>query len=159
MNDEYHGHITLEDGSHVLLTAEMAKVLWEAAERSSADRAALMPTSRDAMRMISKAHQRMNDLGWWKGGDLRVKRGDECAVREDTSTGIWSGWIDADGEYVHYCDSVSAPRKVWLKPLADLTDDEREQMAECDASEWAWRDRMIQSFVETDQYDTEEPLE
>lgn len=156
MSDEYHGHATLEDGSHVPLTEEMAKELWEAAERGAADRAALMPTSRDAMRVISDAHQRMQALGWWKGGGLRVKRGDKCAVREDQSTGIWSGRLDEDGEYVHYCDSVSAPRKVWLKPLSDLTDDERVQMAECDASERAWHDRMIQSFVEMDHDDSEE---
>ena len=150
MTEKYYGHATLEDGSHVPLTAEDAKALWEAAERSADDRAALMPTSDAAMRVISDAHQRMNDLGWWKGGGLRVRRGDECAVREDTSTGIWSGWLDQDGEYVHYCDSVSAPRKVWLKPITDLTEDERERMAECDASERKWRDRMIQSFVDMD---------
>lgn len=151
MTEKYHGHATLEDGSHVPLTAELAKALWEAAERSAADRAALMPTSRDAMRVISDAHQRMNALGWWKGGGLRVKSGDECAVREDTSTGIWSGWIDADGEFVHYCGYVSAPRKVWLKPIADLTEDERSQMTECDERERRWLEDEIERWSIEDQ--------
>lgn len=149
---DYHGHMTMKDGSHKALTADEAEAIWQAAERSAEERARLMPTSDDAMRVILDAQQRMKSLGWRKGlGLIGVKRGDECAVREDGSTGIWSGWVDQDGKYVYYCDGVSDPRKVWLKPLADLTEDERSKMAECDKDEREWHDRMIQSFIAQDE--------
>jgi hypothetical protein len=145
---EYKGHVTMTDGSHMALSEEEAKALWEMSERSAEDRARLMPTSDDAMQAILDAHQRMKALGWRKGiGIIGVKRGDECAVREDGSTGIWSGWVDEDGKYAHYCDCVSRPSKVWLKPLAELTEDERTKMAECDKSDREFNDRMVQSLI------------
>jgi hypothetical protein len=154
---EYHGHMTMSDGSHKALTADEAEALWRAIERDAEDRARLMPTSDDAMRAILDAQQRMKALGWRKGlGIVGVKRGDECAVREDGSTGIWSGWVDQDGKYVNYCDCVSDPRKVWLKPLTDLTDDERAKMAECDKDDREFHNRMIQSLIAADDIESGE---
>lgn len=154
---DYHGHATLKDGSHVALSAEDAQALWDAAERSAEDRARLMPTSDDAMRVILDAQQRMKSLGWRMGlGIIGVKRGDECAVRKNGSTGIWSGWVDQDGKYVYYCDCVADPRRVWLKPLAELTDDELAKMAECDRDERDFNDRMIRSLIQQDQCDKKE---
>lgn len=158
---EYHGHMTMKDGSHEPMTKEMAQALWDASERSAEYRARLMPTSDDAMRVILDAQQRMRALGWRKGlGFLSgVKRGEECAVREDGSTGIWSGWIDQDGTYVNYCDCVTDPRKVWLKPLSDLSEDERAKMAECDKDDREFHDRMIRSLIAADEIESNEPDE
>lgn len=131
----YHGHKTLIDGTHVPLTSEEADALWKYVEEAKAKRATDMPTAEDALRTMLDAKQRMQDLGWWLGGGLRVKPGDQCAVAEFGSTGIWSGRLDDQRKYVTYADSVADPRKVWLKPLADLTDDERKHMEACDRRE------------------------
>lgn len=147
---DYHGHMTMKDGSHEPLTKEMAQELWDAFERDAEERARLMPTSDDAMRVILDAQQRMKALGRRKGlGIIGVRCGDKCAVREDGSTGIWSGWVDANGKYVNYCDGVSDPRKVWLKPIEDLTEDECVKMAECDEDDRAYHERTIQSLMST----------
>lgn len=132
---EYHGHKTLIDGTHLPLTEDEADAIWKAVEAAKVKRAQEMPTAQDVLRVLIAAQQRMQELGWWLGGGLRVKRGDECAVAETGSTGIWRGHIDADGKYVHYCDCVSDPRKCWLKPLADLSDEERAHMETCDQQE------------------------
>lgn len=154
MTGEYHGHMTMADGSHVPLSEVDAKALMGAVRLADEDRAQRMPTSDDAMSAFLDAEQRMKALGWRKGLGIftGVKRGEECAIREQGSTGIWSGWIDEDGKYAHYCDCVSSPRKLWLKPLADLTEDERTKMAECDQSDREYHDRMIQSLIDQDEY-------
>jgi len=130
---EYYGHKTMIDGSHEPLTKDEADSLWKYVEERKAQRAASMPTAEAALSQFIEAKQRLQELGWWQGGGLRVKRGDECAVAEFGSSGIFRGWVDEEGKYVHYADCVSDPRKCWLKPLADLTDDERKHMDECEA--------------------------
>lgn len=132
---EYQGHKTLIDGSHVPLTKDEAGAIMKAIKDADDKRARNMPTARDALTALVAAEQRMEDLGWWKGPGLRIKRGDECAVAETGSTGMWRGRLDIEGKYVHFGDSVSDPRKCWLKPLADLTDEERAWMDECDKRE------------------------
>lgn len=135
MMPEYYGHKTMIDGSHVPLTEDEAKSLWDSAMAAKAKRAETMPGVRDALGAMLDAKQRMQELGWWQGFGLKVRAGGECAVAESGSTGIWKGWIDADGKYLHYADCVTNPRKAWLKPLADLTDDERAYMEQCDKRE------------------------
>tara|TARA_R100001132_G_C3252327_1_gene79088 strand:- start:14 stop:478 length:465 start_codon:yes stop_codon:yes gene_type:complete len=148
----YRESMTMNDGTRKDLTPDEAEAIWKDIERIEEDRKRRIPTSEDAMRVIMDANKRLNDLGWRKGlGIIGVKRGDKCAVREKGSTGIWSGRVDEDGKYVMYCDGVSEPRKVWLKPLDDLTDDERVQMAECDKNEREWHDRMIQSLIASEE--------
>lgn len=132
---QYHGHKTLTDGTHVPLTADEAKALWDMADAAKAKRAEDMPVARDALTHMLAAQQRMQELGWWQGGGLRVRAGDECAVAEFGSTGMWRGRVDDEGKYVHYGDSVTDRRRAWLKPLDALTDDERTHMEECDRRE------------------------
>lgn len=144
---DYHGHMTMADGSHVPLTKEDAEALWAAVEAEKARRANDMPTAQDALRALISAEQRLRELGWARGGGLRVNRGDKCAVAEQGSTGIWKGWLDSDGKYVHYGDCASDPRKTFLKPLADLTDDEHAHMAECDRREAEAHSAMIERFA------------
>lgn len=128
----YYGHKTLEDGSHVPLTKDEAEALSAWVETARAKRAADMPTAKDALSALIQAEHRLQDLGWWKGGGLKVRRGDDCAVVEMGSTGMWPGHYEADSGMVIYADCCRAPRDVWLKPLSDLTPDERAWMEECD---------------------------
>lgn len=132
---QYHGHKTMADGSTVPLSEDEAKAIWQSVEAAREKRAQDMPAARDALASISDAHSRMNELGWWRGGGLRIKRGDEYAVAQSGSTGIWRGRLDIEGKYVHFGDCVSEPRQCWFKPLAELTDDERAWMQECDRRE------------------------
>ncbi len=129
---EYYGHKTMADGSRVPLGKDEAAALWQMALDAKAKRASDMPTARDTLRALIDATTRMNELGWWLGGGLKVRPGDQCAVCETGSTGIWSGRLDDEGKYALYGDSCSGRQKVWLKPLSDLTDDERAWLAECD---------------------------
>lgn len=145
---KYHGHKTFADGHHEPLTKGEVEALWQSVEEAQAKRAATMPTARDAFSAMVDARSRLHELGWWEGGGMRVRRGDECAVAETGSTGMWSGRVDADGEYVHFGGYVRKPRDCWLKPLADLTDAERAWMEECDRREAeayrSWLDRQPQ---------------
>ncbi len=145
---DYHGHMTMTDGSHVPLSKEDAAALWKSAEDAKEARAVAMPTAEDALRALIDAEERMRELGWWKGGGLRVRRGDECAVAETGSTGMWRGHVDAEGKYVHYADSVTSPRTAWLKPLADLTPAELEHMQSCDRNEAAAYTAMLDRLPE-----------
>lgn len=133
--DDIVGHKTMIDGSHEPLRRAEAEAIWKQVEERQAKRAADMPTVEVVLSIMLEAKQRMNELGWWQGLGLRLRPGDQCAVAEFGSTGIWSGWIDDDGKYVHYCDCVTDPRKAWLKPLAYLSEDERAHMQACDKRE------------------------
>jgi hypothetical protein len=132
---EFHGHMTMIDGSHRHLSETEASDPWKAIQVVRSEREARLPGVEECLIAINDAQSRMNDLGWWRAGGFRVKAGDECAVAESGSTGIWSGFVDAERKYVHYAGSVSSPQKVWLKPIGDLTDDERALMEKCDQAE------------------------
>jgi hypothetical protein len=149
--DGYFGHKTMVDGTHVPLTEGEADALWKRVEELKAKRQADMPTAEDALRVMIEARQRMNELGWWLGGGLRVRKGDECAISETGSTGIWRGYVDAEGEYAHYSDCVSRPRDVWLKPLADLTPEERARMEACDKDAAEYQRAMFSRFAAAEQ--------
>jgi len=144
------GHKTFADGHHEPLRREEADAIWKSVEQKREKRAVDMPSAKEALSTMLDAKQRMQELGWWQGLGLRVRRGDECAVAEFGSTGIWRGWVDQEGKYVHYCDCVSDPRKTWLKPLADLTPDEREHMEQCDKREAEAYRAMLDSFAAMD---------
>jgi hypothetical protein len=133
----FGGHKTMLDGSRVELTASEASDFWDAVNQSDAERAESMPTVRDALGALSKARQRLRDLGWRKGGGLEFRkegepdtRNDiEWAVIEEGSTGIF--YARRCDKYFHYCDCVSAHQKVYAKKASDLTEDEREWADQC----------------------------
>jgi len=131
-DDEYHGHMTHKDGSHTPLSKKEAQALWDHLEEDDKKRAAEMPEPWDATRQIIRAKERLRKLGWAEGGGFAVKKGDDCAVIELGSTGMWSGWLDHEGKYIHYAGDCSHRRKVWAKPLNKLTDAEREKMKDGD---------------------------
>lgn len=61
---DYHGHATLEDGTHVPLTKDEADALSEASEEAAAKSAADMPETRDALRVMQRGLSRLRELGW-----------------------------------------------------------------------------------------------
>lgn len=148
----YHGHKTMLDGTSQPLTSEEAEVIWQAVEAATVKRAERLPTAESALRALLDAQERLRELGWSLGGGLRVRRGDDCAVAQTGSTGIWRGWVDAEGSYVHFGDYCVSPRDAWLKPLSDLTPDELAHMQKCDAEGAAAYSAMIEGLarMETD---------
>lgn len=148
---DFHGHKTLIDGTRVALTEGEAREIWEGAERAEASRAERLPTVVDCLKAVSDAEARMRALGWRKGGGFSVRPGDQCAVVQFGSTGIFSGRLDEGREYVHFAGCVAKPEKCWLKPLADLTDEERERMDECDRDNAEWMEGEFARWSEQDQ--------
>jgi len=145
---EYHGHKTMADGTTVPLTKQEAKTIWEGAQAAREKLVRDMPTAKDALTSINAAHSRMNELGWWLGGGLHVRRGDECAIAQSGSTGIWRGRVDAEGRYVHFGDCAASPQKCWLKPISDLTPEELSWMNECDQREAEAYSAMLDRLTE-----------
>lgn len=144
---DYCGHKTLTDGSRVPLTEDEANALMDQLAAAKSRRASDMPTVRDALSAIIAAEERLRELGWWRGGGLRVRRGDDCAVIQHGSTGMWSGRYQADGQYVLFGDSVCRPRECLMKPLAELTSEERAWMEECDKHEAEATDLLLRRLA------------
>lgn len=108
MSGEYHGHMTLADGSHVPLTAEEATAIWESAERRAAARAETMPTEKDALNAMFEAWQRLKELGWSeaiycpKDGSMfdAIEAGStgihDCCYRGEWPSGSWDLYADGD---------------------------------------------------------------
>lgn len=139
---EYYGHKTMHDGSRVPLTKGEADNMRAAIIEIRAQRAEKLPTAQDALRAMSEADDRLRELGWWKGG-YKIKAGDRCGVAQPGSTGMWSGYMDAERKYVMFGDCVTSPEKAYLKLEADLTDDERAYIKECDRSSAEFTRRMM----------------
>lgn len=85
---KYHGHMTRADGSHVALSVGEAKALWDAAEASTADRAARMPDDKAALNVMFDGWQRLKELGWREAAHC-PKDGSTFEVIESGSTGIF----------------------------------------------------------------------
>lgn len=105
---EYHGHMTMADGSHVPLTKEQAAELWQRCEEAQKDRAARMPDEETALRVLQDAYQRLKELGW-REAIYCPKDRSLFEVIEVGSTGVhdcyyegrWpdgSWWIVGDGD-------------------------------------------------------------
>ena len=146
----YYGHKTMADGSHVPLTKDEADALLDDLAAAQSKRAADIPSVRDALSALIAAEERLRELGWWRGGGLRVRRGDECAVIQQGSTGMWRGHYEADGQYVLFADSVCGPRECWMKPLGELTADERAWMEECDKHEAEAQEVLLRRLAPSD---------
>lgn len=144
---DYHGRMTLSDGSHFELSSDEAKSLWDYMKRVEAERAERMPDTRSALAALVSAEQRMKELGW---RDSRYcPRNGSFAVCEIGSTGIWaaSRW----DTYIHYGDSVSSPGShMFWKPLDKLDAAEKATLDECMKSEAEYIDRIGRAFGEGD---------
>lgn len=149
---DYHGHATLDDGTHVTMTAEEAEALWKAAEEASARLADEMPETADALRTIHTGLSRLRDLGW-REAKYCPKDGSPFAVIEYGSTGLFEAFYSGDWPTgrIYCCDYLCHPDGMLFKPLAELTDDERAKLDECMAREKVHYERQIQSLIASDQ--------
>ncbi len=108
MKSEYHGHLTMADGTHVPLTKEAAAELWRDAEAAREKRAADMPDDQAALRVLFEAFQRLKELGWREAiycpKDGRafdaIEAGStgihECRYHGDWPNGSWDIYADSD---------------------------------------------------------------
>jgi hypothetical protein len=143
-DNEFHGSMTMSDGSRRDLTAEEAKSLWEQMERAQAKRAAEMPDTHATLSALVSAGSRMRELGWH---DSRYCPHDDTifAVCEIGSTGIWTAHFA--GAYIHYGDSVTSPGShMFWKAIDKLDEAEKATLAECDKSEAEYVDRIARAF-------------
>lgn len=125
---DMRGHMTMLDGSHVALSQEEITSLLDMVEITREQQAIAFPTTHDALRGFIDVEERMRELGW-KKSIFNLEDGDELAVCEYGSTGIFNAfWYEP---YLHYCDCVSSMGKVFIKRVADLTLIEGEQMKKC----------------------------
>lgn len=143
---DYHGHITLEDGTHVALTKDEAEALWKAAEEAKNKAESEMPATADALRTMQNGFSRLRDLGW-REAQYCPKDSTPFAVIQYGSTGIFEAWYMGDWPdgRVYCCDYLTHPHGMMYKPLADLTADERDLMNECMGREKAAHDREVAS--------------
>ncbi len=88
MGDEYFGQITKEDGSHVALTGDEARALWNRIERAEEARAIRWPEEDDALSAMFEAYQRLKELGW-REAIYCPKDGSVFEAIEAGSTGIF----------------------------------------------------------------------
>lgn len=123
-----HGWVTNLDGSRTPLTADDADALMAGVRESERLRAEAYPSTIDALRAFLDADQRMSDLGWRKSM-FRLEDGTELALCEQGSTGIFRAFWNKP--YLHYQDCVASMGKHYIKPISDLTPDERAKMDEC----------------------------
>lgn len=157
MTEKYYGHATKTDGTHVALTSDEARELWESCERATAKREADMPTSIHALDAICQAKERMRELGW-SDGIYCPKNGDEFAVVQLGSTGIFAAayvgeWPKGD---IWLGDESMSPQAGMWKPLDKLTDDERAMMEKCIADHRDWMERQFKSFEAMDRMEGRE---
>ncbi len=126
-NHIVQGWATLEDGSRVQLSQEECEALIANVEANEARKAEMMPTSREAVRLMFDAYDRLKKLGW-RQGCYCPKDGTEFAVIEHGSTGIFTGRYSGEWPkgYVHVEDEVCRPNGILWKPIDKLTEWEEE---------------------------------
>jgi len=83
----YYGHMTMADGSHVPLTEEQAREIWDACEKAQEDRAKRMPDEQAALKVLQDAYTRLKELGW-RDAIYCPKDGSIFEAIEAGSTGV-----------------------------------------------------------------------
>jgi len=151
MTEFEHGRKTMLDGSRIPLSETEISDLSRWRENKRAEQAAAYPTTHSALRAYIDADERMRDLGW-VSTIFNLDDGAELAVAERGSTGIFRAvWVKP---YLHYHDCVASMGKNFIKRIADLTPDEAETMARCEADHLEFMEaqtktmQALQAFVE-----------
>ncbi len=85
---QYHGHMTMSDGTHVALSADEAKALWEEVERRNKELATRLPDEKSALAAMFEAFCRLKQLGW-REAIYCPKDGTPFQAIEAGSTGIF----------------------------------------------------------------------
>lgn len=151
MTEFKRGWKTMLDGSRIPMSEDEAANLWNIVEQKRAEQAAAYPTTHSALWAYIDADERMRALGWSRT-IFDLEDGDEVAVAERGSTGIFRAvWVKP---YLHYQDCVSNMGKHFVKRVDDLTEDEAETMARCEADHLEYMQaqtktmQTLQSFME-----------
>lgn len=117
----YHGHMAMEDGSHVALSSVDAAALWRRAEEVEQARAALWPTEQDAISAMTDAHHRLKSLGW-NDAIYCPKDGTVFEVIEAGSSGIhechYSGEWPKGTWWVHGAGDLWPSRPILFRLIA-----------------------------------------
>lgn len=152
---EYHGHATLDDGTHIPLSRDEAEALWQAAEKAKNEAAAEMPATDDALNVMQRGRSRLRDLGW-REAQYCPKDGTPFAVIMYGSVGIFEGWYMGEWPkgHIYCCDYLNHPHGMLFKAMDDLTDAERDKLTGCMAQERADHEREIQCLIAMDQVES-----
>lgn len=143
-DNDYHGSMTMADGSRVALSADEAKSLWDSIEKATAERAVRLPDAHACLAAMSSASSRMKELGW-RESTYCPRDGSLFAVCEIGSTGMWTA--NFSGEYIIYADCVKKPgRHMFFKPLDMLDEGEKARVFNGDKEAAAWVDRIGKAF-------------
>lgn len=104
----YGGHMTLADGSHVHLSPEEAKRLWDDSTRRTAERAVRLPDEGSALRAMFDAYDRLRELGWRDacycpkdGSSFDVIEAGSSGIHRAHYDGVWptgTWWIEDGGD-------------------------------------------------------------
>jgi len=86
-DDPVVGSASMTDGSRRLVRKSEADAIWASIEAEKAERQRLMPELCDALRMLGRVSQRLQDLGW-REAIYCPKDGSVFEVIEFGSTGI-----------------------------------------------------------------------
>lgn len=133
---EYHGHVTMADGSHVPLTADEAAAIWDECQRRKAERAAKLPDEKAAIDSMFEAFTRLKELGWSEA-QYCPKDGSSFHVIEPGSTGVfiahYSGEWPTGTWWVEDAGDVWPSRPVLFKRFPEAQAEYDRKMAEAAA--------------------------
>lgn len=158
MADNYYGHATAADGTHVLLSEKDAQEIWAYVEQQKVIREVSMPTTADALAIRSQARERMRELGW-RDGCYCPKDGTPFAAIQHGSTGIFTatmteewpyGWANLEDEGCH-------PSGFLWKPIDQLTEAEDAARIQAGKDSAAHIERTLESFAAMDDRPSDEP--
>lgn len=150
--EEYHGHKTLADGTHVPLSSQEASEIWQQIEANKARREATMPSTEAALATMFDAFDRLRELGW-RGGAYCPKDGSPFAAICHGSTGIFTGsycgdWPDGHGLIE---DGSTHPDGFLWKAIDDLTEWEEAARQRSMVSHEQYMERMFRAFAAEDE--------
>jgi hypothetical protein len=151
MGDEiYHGHVTKLDGTHVPLTSDEARKIWDACEAAKKTRAETMPSTVAALSTICSGKERLRELGW-RDVIYCPKDRTSFAVIQYGSTGIF--YATYHGEWpkgtLYCCNYFNHPEGAMFKPIAELTPDEKATLDDCMEHDRIMAEREMAAFGPT----------
>ena len=138
------GWKTLADGTREPMAADEADALMRYVEEKRAQQAQAYPATYDALRAYIDAEERMRALGW-RTHIFDLQDGDEVAVAERGSTGIFHGFWQKP--YIHFHDCVGAMGKHFIKRVSDLSPDEVETMKRCSADHAEYMENHVERMA------------
>ena len=148
---KYYGHATRTDGTHKLLSKGEADALWNSVLHEQKVREVSMPKTEDALSIMFKARQRLQDLGW-RSGVHCPKDGTPFAAIQYGSTAICTGSMTEEWPYGFAMieDGGTHPYGFMWKPIEDLTEDENAARIKTGEETTAYTERMFKAFAAMD---------